>query len=307
MDNLTKEQVIYLFESYNGALEEIYEEALKDVEDESVLASQEFQIDLQNRILNGVQPWFSMTLEGLVSGTPEAFFDQIVTLEDALEIFDIAAKMVDGDLPELFLLRLGAFGDAVPEALLKRAFSVSWEKPEDMDEMAFHDSLLVSMAALRILGFWKNEESVTAVLDAFLRIDAPNEFLSDGIRDFVVGFEGKMVPELLFRLENASDIKLGGGYEYLLIFLAQIGVVEPSEEIFQALKSAFRNMGNKVIAVLCLGDYGDGRAVPMIKSYLDRNIREMDRQFFYESQSVIKKLGGDISDIKDPFKSGGIR
>ena len=61
-------------------------------------------------------------------------------------------------------------------------------------------------------------------------------------------------------------------------------------------------MEHKVIAAICLGDYGDGRAVPLLKSYLDRHIREIDRQFFYETISAIKRLGGDISDIQDPFR-----
>ena len=302
MDKLQKEQAVYLFEAYNGALGAVYDDALEGVESESVLSSPEFQIYLQNSVLNGLQPWFSTELEGLADGTPEAFFDSILSLEDALEVFDVAAKMVDGDLPDPFLLRLGAFGDAVPEALLEKAFSHSWERRDDEDEMVFHDLLTVDIAALRILGFWKSSIAVEPVLDRFLEIARPDEYLADGIRDFVIGFESGIVPELISRLEAPSDPKLGGGYEYLLIFLAQLGTADPSEIIFQTLKSAFRAMENKVIAALCLGDYGDGRAVPMLKSYLDRNIRVVDRQLFYETLSVIKKLGGDVSDIQDPFR-----
>lgn len=61
-------------------------------------------------------------------------------------------------------------------------------------------------------------------------------------------------------------------------------------------------MDHKVIASICLGDYGDGRAVPLLKSYLDRNVSTIDRQFFYETISAVKRLGGDISDIQDPFR-----
>ena len=36
--------------------------------------------------------------------------------------------------------------------------------------------------------------------------------------------------------------------------------------------------------------------------YLDRHVHEIDRQFFYETLSAIKRLGGDITDIEDPFR-----
>ena len=61
-------------------------------------------------------------------------------------------------------------------------------------------------------------------------------------------------------------------------------------------------MDHKVIASICHGDYGDGRAVPLLKGYLDRHVHEIDRQFFYETLSAIKRLGGDITDIEDPFR-----
>ena len=61
-------------------------------------------------------------------------------------------------------------------------------------------------------------------------------------------------------------------------------------------------MEHKVIASICLGDYGDGRAVTLLKSYIDRHMHEIDRQFFYETLSSIKRLGGDIKDIQDPFR-----
>ena len=60
-------------------------------------------------------------------------------------------------------------------------------------------------------------------------------------------------------------------------------------------------MTNKIYAVICLADYGDDRAVPMFKNYINRNQKTIDRELFYEMMSAIRNLGGDISDIQDPF------
>ena len=48
-------------------------------------------------------------------------------------------------------------------------------------------------------------------------------------------------------------------------------------------------------------EYGDGRAIPMLKGYVNRNKHSIDRDLFYEIMSAVQNLGGDISDIEDPF------
>lgn len=305
MDKLMREQAILLFDAYNRALSEVYEAVLDEVESESELASPEFQEHLQNSVLNELQPWFSKSLEGLQDETPEAFFDSILSLDDASEIFDIAAEKIDGDLPDLFLLRLAAFGETVQDTLLKKAFSHDWEKPDDMDEMDFHDLLVIDIAALRVLGMWREVESINPVLDRFLNLQSPDEYLADGIKSYVQGFEEQIIPDLIGHLSNPKDADLGGAYEYLMIYLTDVGKISPSEEIFQCLRSSFRTMKNKVIAAICLGDYGDGRAVPLLKSYIDRHIDKIDKQFFYETLSAIKRLGGEVGDIQDPFRKQG--
>ena len=305
MDNLNREQAILVFNAYNRALSDVYETVLDDVEQESELASPAFQEYLQNSVLNALQPWFSEPLEGLQDETPEAFFDSILSLEDALEVFDIAAEKVDGDLPDLFLLRLSAFGEDALEALIEKAFTHDWEKPDEMDEMDFHDLLAIDIAALRLLGLWKEVKSINPVLERFLNLEAPDEYLADGIKAYVQGFEEQIIPDLIAYLSEPKNPELGGAYEYLLIFLTDAGKIVPEEEIFQCLRASFRRMKNKVIAAICLGDYGDGRAVPLLKSYIDRHINEIDQQFFYETLSAIKRLGGEVGDIQDPFRRQG--
>ena len=56
-----------------------------------------------------------------------------------------------------------------------------------------------------------------------------------------------------------------------------------------------------VIAVICIGDYGDPRGIALLKGYLDRTVHTIDRETFYEALSAIRRLGGEINDIQDPF------
>ena len=301
MDNRVKEQAVFLFNEYNRVLGEVYDEALEGVTSESTLASAEFQEYLQNTVINSLQPWFATELEGLEAGTPEAFFDSLLTIEDVMDIFAIAADLIDGDMPDQLMLRVGAFGEASSDMLVKMALTHNWSAGEGEDDDIFRSKLAVDLAALRVLGQWTYEPAIEPVLNRFCELSDPDEYVADAVKSFVVPFADTIISELSARIEGACASGLKGPFEYLVIYLTEIGRAEPDEEIFQSLKRAFRSMEHKVIAAICLGDYGDGRAVPLLKSYLDRHIREIDRQFFYETISSIKRLGGDVSDIQDPF------
>ena len=307
MDNELKQQTILLFDEYNRVLGEVYDEILDSVTDEATLASPQFQMYLENSVINSLQPWFSEELAGLTAGTPEAFLDALVTLEDVMDVFRIAAEKIDGDLPDHLMLRVGAFGEAATVKIMEMALAQEWSPLEGEEIPDFRDRLAIDLAALRVLGQWKYGPSVEPVLDRFCALTDPDEYVADGVKAFAVGFADEIVPEITARLETPNLPGLGGPYEYLVVYLTEIGKTEPSEDIFRGLKFAFRKMDHKVIAAICLGDYGDGRAVPLLKSYLDRHIHEIDRQFFYETISAIKKLGGDISDIQDPFRDFGAK
>jgi len=302
MNNQIRQQAILLFGEYNRVLGEVYDELLEGVSNETTLASSEFQEYLQNSVVNSLQPWFVKDLDGLSEGTPENFFDSLLTIEDVMKVFTVAAEMLDGDLPDLLMLRVGAFGESSSDRLVEMALAHDWAPADGEDDEAFRNKLAVDLAALRVLGQWTFEPAIEPVLNRFCALSEPDEYVADGIKAFVVPFAEKIVPELSARIDGAAGAGLKGPFEYLVIYLTEIGRSEPDEEIFQCLKKAFRNMEHKVIAAICLGDYGDGRAVPLLKSYLDRHVREIDRQFFYETISAIKRLGGDISDIQDPFR-----
>ena len=92
-----------------------------------------------------------------------------------------------------------------------------------------------------------------------------------------------------------------GPCEDLVVMLTNIGKEKKTEEIYDALRMAFRSMTNKIYAVICFADYGDDRAVPMLKNYINRHQTDISRELFYEMMSAIQNLGGNIEDISDPF------
>ena len=140
-----------------------------------------------------------------------------------------------------------------------------------------------------------------AVLDRFMSYDKTRDFVADTIAEYIEAFPEVTVPFLIQIIEDNEDTGLEGPCEDCVIMLTAIGREFKSEDIYNALRHAFRYMNNKIYAVLCLSDYGDERAVPMLKNYINRNQGSIDRELFYEMMSAIQNLGGDITDIHDPF------
>jgi len=56
-------------------------------------------------------------------------------------------------------------------------------------------------------------------------------------------------------------------------------------------------MSNKVLGAACLAAYGDGRAIPALRGYIEKNRNTIDSVTFFEIKGAIEKLGGNADDL----------
>ncbi|MBR2751941.1 MAG: hypothetical protein IKD90_12515 [Clostridiales bacterium] len=223
-------------------------------------------------------------------------------LEQALEAFCESAKIIDDEAtPYPLVSSLKALGPESSERLLKMVLDTPWEPEEGEDENEFFVRFQPCVAAIRFFGAAEYEPAMEPVLSRFCSFSSTQEYIADSVKVMMLGMGQKGVPTLVDFLLNRSDEQITGPYEDMMIILTHVGIKERSDEIYQALRAAFRRMKAKVIAVICLGDYGDPRAIALLKGYLDRTVHTIDRETFYEALSAIRRLGGEINDIQDPF------
>ena len=71
---------------------------------------------------------------------------------------------------------------------------------------------------------------------------------------------------------------------------------------FDCMRKCFRCMDNKMLGAMYIGDLGNPRGIRVLKSFLDSGAADGDRELFYQVVSSVRKLGGDITDIHDPFR-----
>ena len=230
------------------------------------------------------------------------FFDGL-TLEEKEEALEYGAVTLDCGVPESLIASLAAEDrESVRDYCSTVIGNSAWteEELDDQDKL-FEIEYQKVKACLDVLIEMKEFCFVKAVLDRFMSYHQTKEFVAESIKDYVVGAAEVSVPILMDIIEENLEDGLEGPSEDIVIMLAEIGMAQPSEEIYQTLRHAFRAMTNKIYAVICLAEYGDDRAVPLMKNYINRHQDSIDRDLFYEMMSAIQKLGGDISDINDPF------
>ncbi len=246
-------------------------------------------------------PFWKEEKKYLDGQTGEAFLESL-DLEQTLAAFNESAMIIDDEAtPYPLVDHLKSFGDEACEKLLKMVLDAQWQPEEGEDENEFFVKFQPCVAAIRFFGSAQYEPAMEPVLTRFCSFEKTQEYIADSVKVMMMGLGDKAVPVLIDFLLNRSDEEITGPYEDMMIMLTHVGQQNKQNEIYQAIRAAFRRMKAKVIAVICIGDYGDPRGIALLKGYLDRTVHTIDRETFYEALSAIRRLGGEINDIQDPF------
>ena len=241
--------------------------------------------------------------EALGGLTMNEYFAKM-SFEDLTEVLEFCATELDRGVPQSVVNALVAIEDSeAVEAYARRIVTDSaWREEEMKDEnVLFEMDFQKVKASLKILAGRHDASLIDDVLDRFMSYPATHSFVADSIAEYIESFPDEAPAALISRLEEHRDDGMEGPCEDLVVILTNIGKEKKSEEIYDALRMAFRCMTNKIYAVICFADYGDDRAVPLLKNYINRHQQDISRELFYEMMSAIQNLGGDIEDVSDPF------
>ncbi len=290
------------FRLYNEGLASEYAKVMENLPDESKFNNPQAFSEIKQSVFENINDWYDMKFQELGNKTPGEIVDNIKNLDDATFSLDMAFENCDDDIPQRLKDKFQSFGDEAIEALETIAFNPPWEGRPEEEEPDL--SLVKSSDALKLLGEFKSISSVFEILAKFCETGKPDEFIADAVKDYFVYMEEGGIPALLDTLNSIceSENNFSLPYEYLLISLTSAGRTNKIDEIYLCIRNCFRKMPEKVIPAICIGDYGDPRGITLLKGYIDRNQGNLDRQFFYETLSSIKRLGGQTDDIQDPFK-----
>jgi len=269
-------------QSYNIAIEAGFNSFL---EEHATSENSEIKVDEEKMIAEIEDKWLNKEIAEIGNITPNEYIKSLVSLEALVEFFIEIASVSDVGAPDILIDRLKEHGKNAADLL----FDFVKESLDSKDE----DKSLAISQAVYAIGCLKCDEYKQKLLELLID-NCKDEMLSEAICAAIVEYNDTILVDLV-KTFNASNQALV--QEHLLVCVAQISKNHQSDEIFYFLKNAFRVVTNLKLAVEVFGDYGDGRAIPLLRGYILKNINEMDKATFNHMRAVIKKLGGEIDDL----------
>ena len=310
MGKLTENDWALIFSAYNDALSASYDRNLARLMTDEDHLPDDFDLLLETAVHNDVQNWFDESSAGEERGG--AAIDAISSLTEAIAIAVSAAMICDDGLPDRIKIMLGRFlpeaGDRLVRIILEHTWSAGrelaagsdgWADQGRVGDTGSSEEDITASVLLRQLGEWQIVVGLDDLLDRFTLDENPDEMFADAFRAYLIALGDAAVAPVLAALarEDQKGRRLRGPGEYLLIALTDIGKDNPREDIYRCLKNSFLTMENQIIGTICLGDYGDGRAVAFLRGWVLKHPEVTDKGILSEIYSSIKRLGGQYEDL----------
>lgn len=283
---MTRSEVF--FESFNMSIEAAYDAYFKIAQKEILKGLSGNEEELRCYMDNETARWSGTPLGELGSITPVEYLNSVGTLEELLDMFREGAMMCDDGLPGIFLEKLRSFGDEAVQALLGFCKDLP---VQDESETSF----MIPLMAVQVLGEWKIPESLGVLMGMLDYKGDVCDLLYEKIGVALLNIGKPAIDSIIKEIESrdANSPQI----EYLLMALADSASKSRSDAAYRCLKNSFLNMSNKSVGAYCLGNYGDGRAVPALRGYLAKNRNDVNKDTFYDITSAIRRLGGNADDF----------
>lgn len=276
------------FESYNLSVEAAYDAYFRIAEKDILKGLSGNEEELSRYLENEALKWSATLQSDLGSRVPAEFLNSIDNLDTLVEMFREGAVICDDSLPGIFLDKLQSFGDAAIDALT--AFCLDRSLLDESET-----SFMVPLMAVQVLGEWKVAGAAGILTGMFDYNGEVSDLLYEKA-GMALSKIGKPAIDSIIKAIESGEADSPRN-EYLLQALADAARGSGSETAYRCLKNAFLGMTNKSIGAYCLGNYGDGRAIPALRGYLVKNRDSVDKDTFYDIVSAIERLGGNTDDL----------
>lgn len=269
------------FDNIFDSLDEDEKNSAENYENELISQMNQFYNE-KNRV---ILEWANTFVEEL-NNTPAALIDSMEELKDVFDLFIYMAEHADDEVPFIVIEKLKNFEAEAVSALSKLANS----------RLENHDTDMVFIEAVSALGKLKLTDAVRTLIDLAYKVNDESSGL-DYIEEALKNAGDCTIEPILEVLEGKE---MGNVEKMLLYVLAFAGAGCKDDRIYKILRQAFRTMEDKMTAVICFNAYGDGRAIPMLRGYLERNDK-IEKNLYFEIVGTIRNLGGKTDDFLKPF------
>lgn len=288
-------------DAVNAAFDEIFTAIL---DNQNLQSGTEFDFarDLKKLFDARSEAWYEEPHELLNQQGLSAYLNSL-DQDSVLEFLLGISETTDYALPESVKALLLSLTPEKREAYLSLILAISPEAESDSPER-LREIYRVNQL-LPLVQLWPDPAIIDRVLAWFLAAEEPDERIADALGNYLKALGVQAALPLIEHISTELDGDRAdkNGTDYLVQDLTAIAKFDESlrDRVYPILRKAFRVMSNKTITVLCLGDFGTARAIPLLRTYVEQNASSIDRALYYDILSAIQRLGGSTKDLPDPF------
>ncbi len=276
------------FESYIAAGKAAYDIHFRICSENDGSDSGGDDVLLQELLNKEYEKWLRVPLKALGDKTPVAFVEEIGSFDEIASAFNYGTAACDDEMPEVLVDKLRSFGEQAVDFLIGTACG---KLPNEAGQ-----DIIPQITAVKLLGRWKAEEAAEPLLNVLDKEHEAYELICETITDALTAIGSSCIDAIIRKLDEG--VVPDTAKEYLLIALAELAKNNRSDKAYARLKKSFREMPDKSVPATCLANYGDGRAIPALRGYLEKNIHNIDKDTFYDVAAAVSQLGGKTDDLR---------
>lgn len=224
------------------------------------------------------------------------YFDSLDNIEQFIEIATAVLEEENSFLPLSFVEKLESMSDTMKKQLNDYITNIKTGPDAIMSPE--------QRVAVQICGIVKSESFIEPLINFMTSL--PEDARADDFECVCDALINIGLPALEPLVNEVERVGKGfRAYNYMLLAIAKIGSKNRSEKIYQFLKDKFRKSDVRLVEANALSLYGDGRAIPAIRGYVERNIEKLTLWEYNNYRDIVESLGGDMSDLDRFFYGPG--
>jgi hypothetical protein len=264
----------------NNTYDEVYTKLVSDV----VLQSYE--------VMN---TWENISYDKIGGMTPLQYFGTLNTLSDTIDLIIAFEVENAGIIPNGLAKHIKDNQDKFLEDLVSMLNSMELDEQKSMK---FRQKAIIHTA--EIIGDTKLLEPLFMVVSKMEDQKTDANTLT-AVMNAIQAIGDPAVERVVSAIEGSD--KKGQIYRFLLVSLARIGAKNKSDVIYNLLKKYFKESNYKFIEANALGVFGDRRALPAIRGYIEKNAHKISKWEYTQLREVLIQFGGMVKDFDTYFST----
>jgi len=240
--------------------------------------------------------WEAIPIDELRGKTPKEFIEGINDLQVLIAIYTyISIKSFDA-VPLCLINKIVSYGDEAAQILIDKidvellANSIH-EKDENTD---FEVIFSIIQSFMGVIGFG-GSMMIEKLIEIISRCTLENELYMEIAASALSSRISEAYPRLIEYIDKLEAI--GERHEFLLSAICDIEEEQKNDAIYKCLKNAFFKTQNHMLGAVFLGDYGNPKAIPMLRKFAKDNLGKCSMDEYYTILAAIERLGGIIDDL----------